>query len=158
MARVGARPARCTLFATLAALLGCSSTSTDPASGLKGTWAGADGPLVLGVTFNGDGTYELHQTLRTSATTAEDQVQTGTFTATGSWITFTPQRSSCPGPAPMSTAPYKLLNGSLQMTSGTTVFTLQPDTAPPAPGTTVQTGCFDSQGVFTPGSLAPVQG
>jgi hypothetical protein len=146
------------LFALLAALVGCSSNSTSSTANLNGRWTYTtpDGSQTFGVALNGDGTYELKETVVGKAATPQVQLETGIYTATAAWITFTPLRSSCAASAVVTTAPYLLQTGSLELTSGPTVYTFHPDTSPAATTTGVQMGCFDTAGTFTPGTLADV--
>ncbi len=53
------------------------------------------------MTFRSDGTYVFSILEFTSPNSADAVVETGTFTTSGSAVTFTPQQWSCPGPDPI---------------------------------------------------------
>jgi hypothetical protein len=150
----------CATLCAIVTLAACSSTGVAEGSpDLDGTWAyvSADGTQGLGATFRSDGTYELDPMVFPTSGTAQQRVETGTYSAAGSWITFTPHHSSCPGPDPVVTAPFRLNNGYLYLTAGSTEVALQ-RAATPAPATaTVQIGCFDASGTFTAAPVAAVQ-
>jgi hypothetical protein len=103
-------------------------------------------------------TYVYQEFATTSATSLDDEVETGTVVVTPTTITFTPQESTCPGAAPPYTLSYVIApDGSLTMDYGGGVISLHVDTVPPSSNGDVVFGCFDnSTGAFTPGPLAPV--
>src|ERR1700722_8176662 len=102
----------------LAALIaiGCGSSGT-PGHGLVGNWlsASADGTTAVAATFTNQGTYVLAQLQLTSGTTANGQVETGTFTATETQFTSTPEDYTCPEPDPVATVSYSFDGATLQV-------------------------------------------
>ena|SRR5271166_4164305 len=100
-----------------------------------------------------DGTYELQRFLRTAAGAANDEIETGTFSAAASALTFTPLQWSCRGADPAYTTPYALAGIYLDVTYVIGLIGIHVDaTADFAP----QVGCFAKSGAFTPSPLAPV--
>ncbi len=136
----------------------CSSSSGgDSPSSIVGTWdyANASTNSGLGATFNSDGTYVLDLLRLTSGNAADAQAETGTYTVSGNTITTTPQKSSCPGPDPVSSATYSFQGSNLELVQPSGIVVLQPDTTM-ASNIALAIGCFDSSGNFTAEPLAPV--
>ncbi len=81
----------------LLALTACGSSSPSTPS-VYNTWIYTNGSDGLGLTFNKDQTYSSQVLQLTSATSGNDQVESGTFTYTATTITFTPTKWSCAEP------------------------------------------------------------
>lgn len=137
--------------------VGCGSPE-GPAQRLNGTWIyiAADNSVAVGATFSPDGTYVLQEMSLTSTNSADDEIETGTFSATDSDITTVPQQYSCPGPDPATTVAYDFSGSSLQIVSSSGITTLGRDTAQPSSMFSLTLGCFQSDGSFVAQPLAPV--
>ena len=134
--------------------------SDAPQTGLYGSWVfsvGDGGTSAEGAaTYNTDGTYQTIAVEFISSTSAQEQIEQGTFALSGTTITYTPTESTCPSPRPVASNSYQVVNGDLVVT---TLGYSMPSTfhhgSVTLPTSTV-TGCFGSDGVFHPASLAPV--
>jgi len=139
--------------------IGCGGGSSSPESRLVGEWIVFDSTSTnaVGLTFNSDGTYAAQQLELTSSTSANDEGEGGVYTATTSAITFTPQKSSCPGPDPVYTFSYSFNAASLVISapSGVISFERNPYANSGASGT-LTFGCFQADGSFVPEPIAPV--
>jgi hypothetical protein len=139
-------------------LSGCSSSAAP--SPLVGHWfydSGARHRIALDI--NADGTYAATTLQGTvaSPTAAEAQVETGTYAATDTAVTWTPKQSTCPGPAPVSMIHYTFNGDALLVSNGTSVATYQRQNAQATQGFDVVLGCFLAQnGAFVAAPLAPV--
>lgn len=137
-----------------------SSSSDAPGSGdggptIFGDWiytnaANTDGYLL---SLRSDNTYELHRFVRTSATTANDEIETGSFSAAADSITFMPARWSCRAPDPSYPTPFALPGVYLDVTYVIGLIAFHADTSPDF---TAVDGCFAKSGTFVPAPLAPV--
>src|SRR5256885_1199284 len=79
----------------------CSSSKSGADSPtLYNNWiySNANGTGGVGLTLKSDNTYAQIFIALTSATSADTEIETGTFTTAGSKITFTPQKWSCEEP------------------------------------------------------------
>lgn len=145
------------VVATSALVLGCASSNGDTAPSLYGNWiyASAGGTSGVALTVGRDGTYVLSSLALTSPTSAEAQVERGTYTAMGSTIVTTPTEWSCPGPDPVTTLTYRFVGADLELVLPTGILTLAPNTASASTMFAISFGCFTG-GSFVPAPLAPV--
>ena len=141
-----------TLF--LFTLFACSGNGGAP--NIDGTWIYSNGDVGQGLTINADGTYELQWLTLLSSTSGEDEVQTGTIEVGDSTLTFTPQKWSCAAPYPAFTWNYAFDGALLEIDTGSTVVSYSADTAA-ASSFQLALGCYDQNGDFTSGTLAPIQ-
>jgi hypothetical protein len=142
------------------ALIACGSSSGGggPPS-LVGNWIYIDSTNTAGAAldFKSDGTYVHAQLSLTSTTSADAQVETGTYTSTGTSFTATPKQWTCPGPDPVATLNYSFQNGQLVLSAPQGIITFQPNTSSGFMSSfQITNGCFDRTGTFTPSPLAPV--
>ena len=145
-----------TLAVLLATVAACGSNAVSPQDRLMGKWLYAGSSAGIGLEFDTNNTYKGQLLQETSATTGKDQVETGTFTATDTAITFTPQQSSCPGPIPVYFQDYSFNGDSLVLASSTGGMAFSRNTSPPATNAIITFGCFQSDGSFVQAPLAPV--
>jgi hypothetical protein len=129
-------------------------------TGLYGSWVfsvGDGGTSAEGAaTYNTDGTYQTIAVEFTSSTSAQEQIEQGTFALSGTTITYTPTESTCPSPRPVGSNSYQVVSGALVVTTpGYSMPSTFHHGSVTLPASTV-TGCFGSDGVFHPASLAPV--
>jgi len=155
-----------TVFALLSCVIGCGSsgssggTSTTNGSPLDGTWMYVDGTVASGVTFD-NGTFVVQQLQETCAdcTSADDEIEKGTYTVSGNVITLTVQEWSCQlqsGQSPTYTETFSFeTNGDLTLSDTSGIVTFQPDTSTGG-SVAITIGCFDSSGNFTPEPLTSV--
>lgn len=142
----------------LALVVGCGGADqSTPEQQVVGSWlfTSADGNSGFGAVFKDDGTYTSAILVASSSTSAEAEVEKGTYSATDTQITFTPNEFSCAGPDAIYAAPYKVDGQSLVLTLGSNVVIMAPNTDPASSNGLLQTGCFNA-GVFTPQAVAPV--
>jgi hypothetical protein len=146
-----------TFAVLLVAAAACGGGSETPEQRLIGKWlyTDASGTRGLSVQFDADSTYTLATMQLTSTTSAEAQVETGVFAATGTQITSTPQMYTCPGPYPGYQVSYHFNGDSLVVTYSTGVMAFSRNTAAPASNVVVTYGCFQS-GAFVAAPLAAV--
>jgi hypothetical protein len=142
------------LFLSLGAI-GCDD-SVAPEQKLEGNWLfeTSDGLTGMGLTFDG-AQYTAYVMELTSSTSANAEVETGSFLTSDTQIVFTPREWSCPGPDSIYVLPFKLANGSLLITSGATLVVFQRNLASPATNFVITTGCTET-GTFVPMPVAPV--
>lgn len=141
------------LVLAVAGIAGCGA-EPDP---VVGTWrfdvAAND---FIGVTFNDDDTYAT-QHFTVGGNAAFDEAESGTYVRSSSTITFTPRKSSCPGPVPAWSVGYVLSSASLAMDFGTTVISFVRQPTGDGGGSFVITfGCFAQDGTFTARAVTPV--
>jgi hypothetical protein len=105
------------------------------------------------LSLKSDDAYELHRFVRTSTTTANDEVETGSFSATADSIMFVPARWSCRASDPSYTTPFALPGVYLDVTYVIGLIAFHADTSPDF---TAVDGCFAKSGTFVPAPLAPV--
>lgn len=138
-------------------MVACSS-STEQSPSIYGDWlyASADGKSGVSLTFKQDNSYVFSRLLLTSETSAEAEVETGTFTDSGSTITFTPKQWTCPGPDPVTSVGRSFAGGNLLFSLPSGLITLKPNNST-GDGTAfaVVYGCFKA-GTFVKADLAPV--
>lgn len=147
------------LSALLVALIGCGDDSKTPQEKLVGgTWvfSNSSGSAGLDLIFNADASYSVQLLELTSTTTANDQVETGVYSASDSKITFTPQKYTCPGPDPIYRVAYTFNGESLALLFADGVIAFERYTGPAATNFTLTFGCFQDDGSFVPSPLAPV--
>jgi hypothetical protein len=139
-------------------LVGCGGGSQTPQERLIGNWiySNADGTVGEDIDVKSDGTYVLSVIQVTSATSGNVQEERGTYVATDSQVTTTPQEWSCPGPDPVSTMQYSFSGDILVISGPTGLLSLNPNTAPASSGVAITFGCFQSDGSFVAEALAPV--
>ena len=149
-----------------------ASTGGDASGGDGGTSAKNDGLFgswifetsnqmnATGLQLNEDGTYVFVILELASSSSGQSQDETGTFTAAGGVITWTPTESSCPSPQAVYTTDYDLDGDDLTVTFGSAIVTFVPESASSGgsgSGSSVETGCFSADGkTFTPAPLGPV--
>jgi hypothetical protein len=109
----------------------------------------------LSPALDSDGTYIAQQLELTSSTSASDEGEGGVYTATSDTITFTPQKSSCPGPDPIYSLNYSFSGPNLVISTPSGAFALARNTYSGANGS-ITFGCFQPDGSFVPESIAPV--
>ena len=143
------------LAIVVSSALGCGG-SDSPEAKLAGTWSEimASGTTGLGISFSGNGTYETQYLSLTSATTGQDDVESGLVQVTSDALTFTPQKSTCDGPVAVWTVTYRLDGGGLTLTGAGGILGFQRDTAT-SNNCVIQLGCFDTS-AFVPHPLAAV--
>ena len=91
----------------------------------------------------------------TSTTSLNVEEETGTYVATDTTLTTTPQEWTCAGPDPVLSYSYAFAGSGLDVTSSTGLIVFSPDTTPPTSNAVVTFGCFTSTG-FVASPLAPV--
>jgi hypothetical protein len=130
---------------------GCGSSSPS----IYNSWIYVNGGGTAGfaLDFKQNGTY-VSQTLElTSSTSADVQLETGTFAISGSTITFTPQDWSCADlNDPPYSATYTLTDSSLEVAGPTGLTVLHVDSSAGTNNFTEVIGCFTA-GVFTESTL-----
>jgi hypothetical protein len=133
-------------------LAGCGNAANDP---LQGTWCTeSSGPRMMQVSFHGDAWEML--TMRTLNGLMAVEVDSGTYSESGSTITLTTTSSSCQGLQSVTkttAATFSSGGGYLTLNLGGTAqqfrfgqFILD----------TTEIGCLDSQNNFTPNPITPV--
>jgi hypothetical protein len=139
-------------------MMGCGSSHTSSGPSLVGTVWAYEQSTTLGQTvkFNSDGTYEFLQLDLTSSTTANEYLQTGTYTSTSNQITATPAQATCSGTAPVYTVGYAFEGSNLVLSGATGSVIYTADTSMASSDLAYAYGCFDSQGNFTQSPLGPV--
>jgi len=132
--------------------------SQTPQERLVGSWvySNSSGSTGIDLKFGSDANYSVQLLQLTSTTSANDEVETGIYSATDSTITFTPQKYTCPVPDPTYTLTYNFNGDSLAMlfSSGAIAFTRY--TGPASTNAALTFGCFQSDGTFFTSPLAPV--
>jgi hypothetical protein len=143
------------LLLVVVVLVGCGSKT--PQESLVGDWLfqNADGTSGLGVTFNGDGSYVLADLAVTSSTSANAEVEKGTYTATDTMFTMVPSQWTCDGKDTSSTETYKFSGSLLVVSDSSGVVTLAPNNGPSTGTFAVTLGCFDASNNFTAHPLGP---
>ena len=127
-------------------------------------WVSNSPPRAASATFTSDGGYLLEQYVFSNyiddssgkflAATGNYQDEAGTYVNDGTTITFSPTVSTCPGVAEPPYALTYTIDGSnfvLDRAGGPATF--QPEETGGPPGTAIVeivTGCFASDGSFTP--------
>lgn len=148
------------MIALLGCLLavGCGGGSDSPADRIVGNWlyTNTTDSAGFGATFEGNGTYSLSSLELTTATTARAAIEKGTYTATDSTITTTPQKSTCPGPVPVDTVTYELKGSTLVVTTGANIIVMTRNRQSADTSFVVTLGCFAEDGSFAASPLAPV--
>lgn len=146
------------LLAVLATVAACGGSSETPEQRLIGQWiyTNGSGEAAVDITFNADSTYKAQDAQLTSNTSANDEVETGIFSATDTEITSTPQQWTCPGPYPAYTVSYQFNGDSLVVTYSTGVMTMSRNTTPASSNANLTFGCFQSDGSFVTEPLAHV--
>jgi hypothetical protein len=125
----------------------CGPGKTPPPHSLYGNWTqdSFPGGSANNLALSEDGGYE-HVTLvvrgiSSETSWAQAEVETGSFAAHGSTITFTPTASSCPGAAGAAySINYVISAFALTIDQEDYLPTLEP----PAAGYPLTTGCFES--------------
>ena len=138
----------------LAGMVGCGGTSHQ--NSLIDTWIYDSGDSAIGLTFDTDNTYSAQVLVLTSSTTANDQVETGTFTKTTSEITFTPKKFTCPGPDTIYTLSYQINGNGLTLVTADGALFFTRDMSPDTTNARITFGCFLDDGSFVAMPLAPV--
>lgn len=139
-------------------MVGCASKD-DGKPTLEGTWVytGASGTTAAGLTFESDGRYVAQLLHLTSETSAEVVAETGTYTSTGSAVTFTPEQSTCPDEkGDVYTYSYSLPSStSLDLVTPDGMLAMQRSDGSRSSNFAIQFGCVRN-GVFTKSPLAPI--
>jgi hypothetical protein len=144
-----------------------ASPADEGSSSSDAAGSGDGGPTIVGdwiytnaantdgyaLSLKSDSTYELHRFVRTSATTANDEIETGSFSAATDSITFAPARWSCRAPDPSYATPFTLPGVYLDVTYVIGLIAFHADVSPDF---TAVDGCFAKSGTFVPAPLAPV--
>jgi hypothetical protein len=138
--------------------VGCGGGSSSPASRLVGEWIAIDstGTEAVGVTFESDNTYVAQTLALTSSTSALDEGESGVYAATASEITFTPRKSSCPGPDPIYSLSYSFSGSSLVVYTPSGGLSLEKNDSPGGGSASITFGCFQSDGSFVPSPFVAV--
>ena len=135
---------------------GCSAKTEEPS--LEGTWTytNASGTAGVGFTFE-DGKYTAQALVRTSDTSAQVMLETGTYSATGAAVTLTPVQSTCSDDkGEVYTYSYKMpSNATLNIVTPDGMLSLQRYEGDASSNFVVQFGCARN-GKFTPSPLAPI--
>ncbi len=135
----------------------CSGSSGSSSPSLYGNWVYENGTVGQGLTLKADGTYVALVLAEVSPTSADAQVETGTFVVNGSTITATPTQWSCRGADPSATYAFSFNGEDLVISDASGVIVYQPNNATGSSSFAITIGCFDSQtGAFKPQPLAPV--
>ena len=146
-----------TLLAVLATVAACGANSETPEQRLIGAWIYWNGSTGVGLEFDSNGIYSGQVLQITSATTGNDEVETGVYTMTDTEITCTPLENSCPGPDPAYRLIYHVDGNNLEvLTPNGLAIAFSRNTASPSSNSIVTFGCFQSDGSFVTGALAPV--
>jgi hypothetical protein len=109
--------------------------------------------------FSSDGNYVWDVLELTSDTSADAQIETGTYTQTKTEFSFTPKEWSCYDVSEVKpfTASYTLNGNDLFLSLPTNDLSLTLDTTPAATNFDITVGCFGSAG-FVANPLDPVDG
>lgn len=142
--------ARRLAVAVLGLLAGCGSSGGGDK--LVGQWlyTSADGASGIGIAFRADGTYTTTILRATSGTTANTQVENGTYADLGSSVAFTPVEWSCTGMDTAETDAYSISGNTLSLVTVSGLISLTRNTAPAAGNIILTTGCFTPDGAFAP--------
>jgi hypothetical protein len=134
------------------------------ASGLVGSWQRFASSTV--VTLSRDGTYKLDEWAESSPGLSgldREQSETGTYSVSGSTVTFTPKESSCKGPDPARVDTFVVVSetgiapgAGFELTDPNMGGNWIQYTGAITPASTAMLGCLSSPGTFTPSPLAPV--
>jgi hypothetical protein len=130
------------------AAVGCGSGSGS--SSIYGDWLRSSNGLVVGVTFETDGTYSARTMQVVSRTAVNQQLETGSAAFEPGAFTLTPDKWSCAERSEPSHFEYSIDDGTLYIAG--TPYTRN-DAAPDA-GTVVTVGCFAEDGTFTARALS----
>jgi hypothetical protein len=134
-----------------------AACSSSPPS-LDSTWEYADSASESGngLTLKSNGTYVSSILSLTSSTSANAQIETGTFKLSGSEITFTPQQWSCPEATdPPYSAGFEQNGDTLTLSYSSGAIAYQLDTST-ASTFALSDGCFLQDGTFIASPLAAV--
>ena len=146
-------------------LAGCGSSGPPGEFSLTGIWWFSNSPpRSTSVTFSSDGGYLFEQYVFSNylydssgkflAATGNYQDETGTFVNDATTITFSPTVSTCPGAAdPPYVLTYTIDGSDFVLDRPGSPATFQPEDTGGPPGTAIVeivTGCFASDGTFTP--------
>jgi len=152
-------------------LAGCGSSGQPSEFSLAGIyWFSTSPPRDTSVTFTSDGGYLFEQYVFSNyiddssgnllAVTGNYQDETGTYVNDATTITFSPTVSTCPGAAdPPYTLTYAIDGPDFVLDRPENSATFQPQDTSGPPGTAIVeilTGCFASDGSFTPSAPATV--
>lgn len=149
----------------IAALVGCGSndsgspTSSTPS--LLGAWLNAPSSSeAVELTF-GASTWQTKDLVSLTDGTNGVQIDSGTYTLSGSALTMLHTSSSCKGIsvtlASSVTDTVARQGNSLTLTSSTTMSVWQIETAPPTGMGAATIGCLDSSGNFTANPIGALQ-
>jgi hypothetical protein len=156
---------RVALIACGMLLAGCGSSGPPPEFSLTGIlWVSNSPPRATSATFSSDGGYLFEQYVFSNylddssgnllAATGNYQEETGTYVNDATTITFSPTVSTCPGVAdPPYALSYTVDGSDFVLDRPGSTATFQPEDAGGPPGTAIieiVTGCFASDGSFTP--------
>jgi hypothetical protein len=155
---------RLALIACGMLLAGCGSSGSPSEVSLTGIWFSNSPPRDASVTFSNEGGYLFEQYVFSNfindsggkllAATGNYQDETGTYVSDGSTITFSPTVSTCPGADdPPYALSYTIDGFDFVLDRPGDTATFQPEETGGPPGTAIieiVTGCFASDGSFTP--------
>lgn len=155
--------ARVALSALAVFILGCGTNDDeypDPGSDsrLYGEWINqVSSSSGLGVSFKADRSYSLISILITSTagTTADAEIENGTYTVAGSTLTFTPREATCPSPIAIWATTFSISGQTLVFHGTSAAVSFLRSTSTGGGSAIVRYGCFEN-GVLTPHPLAPV--
>jgi hypothetical protein len=137
-------------------LAGCGgSGGANDAAELPGTWAVGVGSCDIGMTFASGMTYE-HDIVCVLPNGASSGLQTeiGTYSATGTRLTFLVAKATCPAAQKNYYVDYSIDGGRLVLIYSDGVEVMERFS--PSGTALAAFGCYDSSGTFTPGPLAPL--
>ncbi len=155
------------LYVALIALAACSPADGSDSSGGGGGGATSNAPLVgtdwesvstdgtsaLDIELNADSTFLLQAF--SVGSVIDDEAQNGTYSISGSTITFVPTEWTCTGSDPAFTETLLLSGGVLTLSDSTGSTTFSPAASQVSANTSVTFGCFSSSG-FVASPLVPV--
>jgi hypothetical protein len=121
------------------------------------TWAsnvGSIGTSII-IEFMSGGQYSANKVQLASATVANTEVETGTYTVSGSTLTTVPEQWTCPYSDPSYAVSIAFVGGDLQLDTSSGVISLQKTPESFDSGYQFTQGCFDSSGNFTPEPFGP---
>jgi hypothetical protein len=128
---------------------GVSNPNTDSGSAPQVSTYCYDASNTSGECFSfwSNGNYVLDIIALTSDTSANAQIETGTYTRTGSEFSFTPEKWTCAhGALNPFTVGYTLSGDNLILDLSTGVLSLTLDTTPAATNFDIVDGCFEMSG------------
>jgi hypothetical protein len=133
---------------------GCSGGAHQTTLAQNWIYTSSDGTRGVALDLTSDGTYVFAILALTSSTSAEAEVEYGTYTAANDVLSLTPEQFSCSASDPPYQVGYSFQNGNLLLSISTGAIVMQPNPDTVDQSFTLQFGCFSSAGAF---SAMPVQ-